>query len=898
MASISKIKIGSDEREIWAVRLKTASTIKLTGSVTGSISFDGSGGDVVINTSTNHTHSYLPLSGGTLTGNPTVNKKGARYIATNGTNSVWFGINETGTAWGIYDATNEKYLIQSDGTNIKLNGNAATATKVNKALTVKLNGGTTEGTNMFTFDGSAEKVVNITPSSIGAAASSHGTHVSYGASATAVGTTASAGTASTVSRSDHVHNLTKATVVAALGYTPPTSNTTYSAGAGLALDGTTFKHSNSVTAATASGSATKTLTFGGTFALPTVSYDAQGHVTGSGTTTMTMPSDRLFVTLVPTGTSIPANADLNTTTYMKVGRYFCSQTANAKTLQNCPVDVAFMMEVYSPLSTTIDNETTGTWVYRIRKITAYNTGMQFIQYASVGNTANAWTYGAWKVQPIANFTLDTSDKNGGSALTGSTTKPIYLKADGTFAACTYSLNTDVPSDAKFTDTVYTHPTTSGNKHIPSGGSSGQILRWSADGTAVWGDDKNTTYSVVTSAANGLVPMFDAADGTIDSSSTDWVLTNNNGSIGWYKLPANAFKNDNTNYYHTPSYTAGLKVATGTGVDDLYIPTGTTSSLGVVKQHTATDCTTYTSDDGATTPAAVKKAFTLFGAKNGIFYVAGNTSGTAGTWTGTNTEIPSLFTGLTIAYKIGIAGASATTLNLTTAAGASGAKTVRRNTGALTTHLGVGSIVHLTYDGTYWVWADYDSNTKNTTGSSDTSSKIFLVGATSQASSATTYSHDTVYVGTDGCLYSNGTKVSVTGHTHTVTYKKASTATANATATGTISAPTFTGTAHNHTFTGAEHNHTLTPTTATIKQVDSVGTMFAASVEGEVLILTPGSTPTTANVTVYTGLTIAKATQGGTIANTTATGTVSAPTFTGTAHSHSITLTDTTVTSST
>lgn len=41
------------------------------------------------------------------------------------------------------------------------------------------------------------------------------------------------------------------------------------------------------------------------------------------------------------------------------------------------------------------------------------------------------------------------------------------------------------------DTVYTHPTTSGNKHIPSGGSSGQILRWSADGTAVWGADNNT-----------------------------------------------------------------------------------------------------------------------------------------------------------------------------------------------------------------------------------------------------------------------------------------------------------------------------------------------------------------------------------------------------------------------
>lgn len=61
------------------------------------------------------------------------------------------------------------------------------------------------------------------------------------------------------------------------------------------------------------------------------------------------------------------------------------------------------------------------------------------------------------------------------------------------------------------NTVYTHPTTSGNKHIPSGGSSGQILRWSADGTAVWGADNNTTYSNMKAAtasaagAAGLVP---------------------------------------------------------------------------------------------------------------------------------------------------------------------------------------------------------------------------------------------------------------------------------------------------------------------------------------------------------------------------------------------------------
>ena len=68
-------------------------------------------------------------------------------------------------------------------------------------------------------------------------------------------------------------------------------DTTYSAGTGLSLSGTTFKHSNSVTAGTAQGDASKTLTFGGTFTVPTVTYDAQGHVTGKGTTTMTMPAN-------------------------------------------------------------------------------------------------------------------------------------------------------------------------------------------------------------------------------------------------------------------------------------------------------------------------------------------------------------------------------------------------------------------------------------------------------------------------------------------------------------------------------------------------------------------------------------------------------------------------------
>ena len=46
---------------------------------------------------------------------------------------------------------------------------------------------------------------------------------------------------------------------------------------------------------------------------------------------------------------------------------------------------------------------------------------------------------------------------------------------------------------------YVHPTSSGNKHIPSGGSSGQFLKWSADGTAQWAANPNTDSKVNVSA---------------------------------------------------------------------------------------------------------------------------------------------------------------------------------------------------------------------------------------------------------------------------------------------------------------------------------------------------------------------------------------------------------------
>ncbi len=61
---------------------------------------------------------------------------------------------------------------------------------------------------------------------------------------------------------------------------PVDTDTTYTAGTGLKLNGTTFDHRNNVTAGTAG---TSDATNGKTLDVPYIIYDAQGHITGSGT---------------------------------------------------------------------------------------------------------------------------------------------------------------------------------------------------------------------------------------------------------------------------------------------------------------------------------------------------------------------------------------------------------------------------------------------------------------------------------------------------------------------------------------------------------------------------------------------------------------------------------------
>ena len=107
------------------------------------------------------------------------------YTAGSATSVPWTGV--TGKPSTFTPSAHTHTIANVTGLQTALDGKAAsshthtksqitdfpTSIKNPTSVVIKLNGGTTEGTNMFTYDGSAAKSINITPADIGAAASGH-----------------------------------------------------------------------------------------------------------------------------------------------------------------------------------------------------------------------------------------------------------------------------------------------------------------------------------------------------------------------------------------------------------------------------------------------------------------------------------------------------------------------------------------------------------------------------------------------------------------------------------------------------------------------------------------------------------------------------------------------------
>ena len=106
---------------------------------------------------------------------------------------------------------------------------------------------------------------------------------------------------------------------------------------------------------------------------------------------------------------------------------------------------------------------------------------------------------------------------------------ITTNAHGHVTAATAVAKTDITAlGIPAQDTVYTHPTTSGNKHIPAGGSAGQFLKWSADGTAAWGTDNNTTYSAGTGISLSGTTFSNSGVRAVSTGTSNGTISVNTG----------------------------------------------------------------------------------------------------------------------------------------------------------------------------------------------------------------------------------------------------------------------------------------------------------------------------------------------------------------------------------
>lgn len=163
----------------------------------------------------------------------------------------------------------------------------------------------------------------------------------------------------------------------------------------------------------------------------------------------------------------------------------------------------------------------------------------------------------------------------------------YLRQDGTWVAPpndTYSDATQTnhglmsADDKKKLDGVeegankYVHPTNSGYKHIPSGGSGGKILAWSADGTADWTSVETTVEDI---DMGGLDVLFkfngkDATQFTIPeaSSSTGGVMSRLDKSK-LDELPSNY---ELSNKYAKKADIVGMYKYKGSAADASKLPT--------------------------------------------------------------------------------------------------------------------------------------------------------------------------------------------------------------------------------------------------------------------------------------------------------------------------------------
>ena len=240
-------------------------SLTVKGNGTSSFTYDGSSAKT------------LNIKAGTNV-SVTSDTSGNITISSTDTNTTYSAA--TQSAAGLMSAADKKKLdgVTDSADAVSFTQSLTTGTQVG---TITINGTATKlyaPTNTDTHYTTGLKVTNSATATANAAASNGSVYLNA--------------LDNTTVRDSHLIKGTGATSVSSDAngvITINSTNTTYSCDRGISLSSGKFGHSNTAITAGSVGAA-QTPSFGGTFAIPKITYDAYGHITAATTVNVTLPN--------------------------------------------------------------------------------------------------------------------------------------------------------------------------------------------------------------------------------------------------------------------------------------------------------------------------------------------------------------------------------------------------------------------------------------------------------------------------------------------------------------------------------------------------------------------------------------------------------------------------------